>query len=430
MNFDSIHRLIEETQIFQMQQSTVKSRCEVAPPASSPQDVCSSFLPIHGVAPPHAHNTGVPSFTTNKWDICEELRLRELDEVKARAAQMEKTMRWWSDCTANWREKWSKVRAERNSAREEGRQLRLQLEMAMKELSALKKQQSPWPQKEVAEGSTTQDLELPSGSNVSYEHRDHFQHHSHMGESAREGLMRKQFPEEQNTPSKENCVDIYPPRIKEEIKSNLDCMDLCKNGGFRTHNQTPRLKQQAGHLPLLKEVTETPAVQVHLFEFQKILWKEREIRAALEKEIEQLESALSLWKWKYEELERSKVDICDQHENENEGTSGNVQEESKPQKSKDGVIHEQKKLQAENTLEWNTRELLETEKQKLEKENRKLKFQIKEMERLLERQHRSSTNLQHPDFKASQMELEEKRKPRDHYALPVPPSKMPGNCDD
>jgi len=32
---------------------------------------------------------------------------------------MEKTLRWWSDCTANWREKWTKVRSERNRARDE-----------------------------------------------------------------------------------------------------------------------------------------------------------------------------------------------------------------------------------------------------------------------------------------------------------------------
>lgn len=36
-------------------------------------------------------------------------RQRELEEARARASQMEKTMKWWSDCTANWREKWSKV---------------------------------------------------------------------------------------------------------------------------------------------------------------------------------------------------------------------------------------------------------------------------------------------------------------------------------
>jgi len=43
------------------------------------------------------------------WEAKDEMRQRELEEMRARAAQMEKTMRWWSDCTANWREKWSKV---------------------------------------------------------------------------------------------------------------------------------------------------------------------------------------------------------------------------------------------------------------------------------------------------------------------------------
>ena len=43
------------------------------------------------------------------WEAKEALRQRELEEARARAHQMEKTMRWWSDCTANWREKWSKV---------------------------------------------------------------------------------------------------------------------------------------------------------------------------------------------------------------------------------------------------------------------------------------------------------------------------------
>ncbi|XP_018431159.1 PREDICTED: coiled-coil domain-containing protein 102B, partial [Nanorana parkeri] len=73
-------------------------------------------------------------------ELREELRLRELEEARARAAQMEKTMRWWSDCTANWREKWSKVRAERNKSREEGVHLRARLEVLSKELSAMKRE--------------------------------------------------------------------------------------------------------------------------------------------------------------------------------------------------------------------------------------------------------------------------------------------------
>lgn len=51
----------------------------------------------------------VASATASDWDTRESMRQRELDEARARATQMEKTMRWWSDCTANWREKWSKV---------------------------------------------------------------------------------------------------------------------------------------------------------------------------------------------------------------------------------------------------------------------------------------------------------------------------------
>lgn len=53
----------------------------------------------------------IPSrgYVESDWEAKEALRQRELEEARARAAQMEKTMRWWSDCTANWREKWSKV---------------------------------------------------------------------------------------------------------------------------------------------------------------------------------------------------------------------------------------------------------------------------------------------------------------------------------
>lgn len=73
------------------------------------------------------------------WDDQDEIRLRELEEARARAAQMEKTMRWWSDCTANWREKWSKVRNERNKAREENRHFRSKLETLAKECALLKR---------------------------------------------------------------------------------------------------------------------------------------------------------------------------------------------------------------------------------------------------------------------------------------------------
>ncbi|XP_009191159.2 coiled-coil domain-containing protein 102B isoform X5 [Papio anubis] len=351
MNLDSIHRLIEETQIFQMQQSSIKSRGDMVTPASPPRDTC---FPLHGLQSHAADNFCAHSCNTNKWDICEELRLRELEEVKARAAQMEKTMRWWSDCTANWREKWSKVRAERNSAREEGRQLRIKLEMAMKELSTLKKKQSLPPQKEALEAKDTQDLKLPGFTEEACEHRDQFQVSSQMYESIRECLAKRKFSTKEDTNNKEEGVVIDSLKLSEEMKPNLDGVDLFNNGGSGNGEMKAGLRLKAINLPLENEVTEISALQVHLDEFQKILWKEREMRTALEKEIERLESALSLWKWKYEELKESKpehvkeFDIrLGQHNDEMEELSGNVKEESKSQNSKDRVICE---LRAEELL--------------------------------------------------------------------------------
>lgn len=93
----------------------------------SPDSLTHTPSPSGGTpssSPPLLLSPGLGCDGAGDWESREELRLRELEEARARAAQMEKTMRWWSDCTANWREKWSKVRAERNRARDEVRQLR------------------------------------------------------------------------------------------------------------------------------------------------------------------------------------------------------------------------------------------------------------------------------------------------------------------
>ncbi|KAI6181549.1 hypothetical protein M3Y98_00840900 [Aphelenchoides besseyi] len=55
--------------------------------------------------------------TFNEWEKCERKRLEMLNEARDRATQMEKTMKWWAECTALWRQKWSLVRNERDSAR-------------------------------------------------------------------------------------------------------------------------------------------------------------------------------------------------------------------------------------------------------------------------------------------------------------------------
>ena len=43
-------------------------------------------------------------------------------------------MRWWSECTANWRDKWSKVRAERNKFKDDIKRLTLKHEATLQDL--------------------------------------------------------------------------------------------------------------------------------------------------------------------------------------------------------------------------------------------------------------------------------------------------------
>ena len=47
-------------------------------------------------------------------------------------------MRWWSDCTASWREKWGKVRGERNKLKEEAKVLHVRNETLTKEFNKTK----------------------------------------------------------------------------------------------------------------------------------------------------------------------------------------------------------------------------------------------------------------------------------------------------
>jgi uncharacterized coiled-coil DUF342 family protein len=79
----------------------------------------------------------------------EQLQLNELREARIRAVQMEKTMRWWSDCTANWRDKWGQVKNERNKAREDIKILKQKLDDANQSIYELKRERN-----EFKEGNT------------------------------------------------------------------------------------------------------------------------------------------------------------------------------------------------------------------------------------------------------------------------------------
>uniref|UniRef100_K7F5U8 Coiled-coil domain-containing protein 102A n=1 Tax=Pelodiscus sinensis TaxID=13735 RepID=K7F5U8_PELSI len=204
----------------------------------------------------------------------------------------------------------------------------------------------------------------------------------------------------------------------EGIRFNVRLMDSFAPGICL---EKPKQRLESLVYPLENELIQVSALHLQLDESQKILQKEREMHFFLEKEVDKLHSDLSQWKWKYEEMRQSKMEslkqlniLHDLHQNEVERNFENIEDETGAQTNMDRKIHELRaaleRLQSENTSEWGKREILETEKQGLERENRRLKAQVKEIQELLDRRNKLTSSNLDSDFKRVETELLEKNK--------------------
>lgn len=386
-------------------------------PADSLPPTPSSGTPSPG--PPPALALPPPSalLADGDWESREELRLRELEEARARAAQMEKTMRWWSDCTANWREKWSKVRAERNRAREEVRQLRQRLDALTKELAGARRERHEAQGECEARGRELARLrgarvaaEQPRGDGPEPERE-----HEH--EPVRDvGCERP--PSSQELELMESLLQSRP----EEPEGCWGARSLGP-GGPRSSSG----RQERSRLPWEDAVSteddasKLTALRLRLDESQKVLLKEREDKLALSRNIEKLEGELSQWKIKYEELNKTKQEMLKQlsilketHQDELGRMSEDLEDELGARSSMDRKMAElrgeMERLQAENAAEWGRRERLETDRLGLERENKKLRAQVGDLEEALARRRRQSASALDCDLRASQAALFEKNK--------------------
>uniref|UniRef100_A0A3Q3ERB9 Coiled-coil domain-containing protein 102A n=1 Tax=Labrus bergylta TaxID=56723 RepID=A0A3Q3ERB9_9LABR len=369
-------------------------------PSSSPPLLLSPGLGSLGLGSLGAMCEGAGA----DWESREELRLRELEEARARATQMEKTMRWWSDCTANWREKWSKVRAERNRARDEVRQLRQRLDTVTKELTSVRRERQ----------------ELASEN-----------------ETLRQETLRLRAP---GSPEPEPVRDYIPvilpspPQELEALESALGSGDSPEawesrggvNSASSRSSSGPSRQERSRQLwedisTVEEDSSKLNALQLRLDESQKVLLKEREDKLALSKSIERLEADLSQWKLKYEELSKSKQEALKQlnllkeiHQDELGRISEDLEDELGARTSMDKKLAElraeMERLQVENAAEWGRRECLETEKLALERDNKKLRAQVEDLEEQMAKKRRQSASALDTDLKAIQTELFERNK--------------------
>ncbi|KAK5916056.1 hypothetical protein CesoFtcFv8_001593 [Champsocephalus esox] len=398
------------------------------------------------------------------WESREELRLRELEEARARAAQMEKTMRWWSDCTANWREKWSKVRAERNRARDEVRQLRQRLDALTKELSGVRRErqelasdnetlrqetlrlrgdQAPGalppsatspcssPAAHPPGASSPPSTPLSSPASPSQVHTD--------GQPDRVGEIPPGSPEP------EPVRDVDLDRQKTVLEKDLEVLEStlhscapdgdpqeCWESRGAVNPSTPRSSSALSRQERSRQLWEDlgtgdedsgklNALQLRLDESQKVLLKERDDKLALSKSIERLEADLTQWKLKFEELSKTKQETLKQlnllkemHQDELGRISEDLEDELGARTSMDKKLAElraeMERLQVENAAEWGRRERLETDKLALERDNKKLRAQAEDLQEQLAKKRRQAASALDTDMKAIQSELFERNK--------------------
>lgn len=376
----------------------------------------------------------VPSssrYVDSEWESKEALRQRELEEARARAAQMEKTMRWWSDCTANWREKWSKVRNERNAARDEAKALRSKLEIAVKDANTFKHE--------------SQDLELQNEQLKKEMEKIHMILLKHAGQFDQQIFtILESDPQLRATFGLDEQLEFYNNVDASDALGAQRDMLSCKNsheaaniatGGHSVlperdieeyvlqgavpkhavelYKESPNnsldksitkldntakkdgLEKQQSPLDMYNEESLTQqmsALQMKLEEATKTISVEREENNSLHRTVEKLKAEVRQLREQCEELSESKADAMRELSELKERFQLELSDEhiadlidnSSSGESMDRRLTELRteleKLQVENAAEWSKRERLETEKLSLERDNKLLRLKLYELQ--------------------------------------------------
>ncbi|XP_076248416.1 coiled-coil domain-containing protein 102A isoform X1 [Calliopsis andreniformis] len=404
-------------------------------------------------------DVSVPSssrYVDSEWETKEALRQRELEEARARAAQMEKTMKWWSDCTANWREKWSKVRNERNMAREEAKMLRAKLEIAVKDGNSYKHE--------------CQELELQNEQLKKEMEKIHMILLKHAGQFDQQIFtVLESDPQLKSTLGVEELLKFYNNVERSESlnsqKDLLTCKALDESGVcLAGHNMLPdrdieeyvlqgavpkhavELYKEGSINSLDKDIARLVAdsssiednvekhqslsqpcddesclqkiliLQHKLDEATKTISTEREEKNSLHRGMEKLKAEVIQLRKQCEELQENKaqamkhlLELKDRFHIELSDAQADLIDEASSREGMNRRLSELRaeleKLQAENAAEWGKRERLETEKISLERENKQLRNEIRDLQERIESRRSRPVSTTDSDTRQLQQEF-------------------------
>ncbi|KAK7115020.1 coiled-coil domain-containing protein 102A-like [Littorina saxatilis] len=361
------------------------------------------------------------------WNEREEMVSRELEEAKVRVAQMEKTMRWWSDCTANWRDKWNKARNERNKARDENRQLRARLDLAVKECTTLKRKLQDRVPADLDSGLSNDQASEDGGSK-----RDSVKTVSGKDSSSSSdisvssAIIKSEKEKQEKDGDEKDTDDLEAQSIDDYLSVGLEA-DLASSP-LSVSSKAGKLDVVAGSHDENANASgtelqspQTSHLQEQLEVAHKTIQTQTYEKDTLSRTITTLESELSSLRVKCDEIKQSRQDLIHQvgklredHQTELGRLTLDLDDENAKSASMDRRLtelrRELERLQAENAAEWQKRERLESEKQTLERENRKLRSQVNDLEEQLQRKHQLAAASVDSDLRTLQFDLAEKNK--------------------
>lgn len=318
-----------------------------------------------------------PSHQTDAYQL-----RNEIVELRNQSMQMEKTLQWWSDCTASWRDKWAKVKSERNKAREELKRQKGNEAELVRELMVLRQQR-----------------QLLIQENKNLKHQVDYRRGG--GDAALTGSM-----------SDHETSSNGSKRSKESMSTSSGAEKQKKDSGGAVVIPAPsRLDEDemAGRMA---------ALQLKVEESGKTIQAERDAKVNLNKRIEELEQELSTLKQKHDEIKTAKQEtlkqmtrIQESHRAEivrlNESVEEEMENRSQLEKKVQDLREEVERLQGENTSEWGRRERTETEKLQLERDNKRLKSINDELKAAMGRKCKAVVEDRDNELKQAHAQLQE-----------------------
>ncbi|XP_066592141.1 coiled-coil domain-containing protein 102A-like isoform X3 [Prorops nasuta] len=380
------------------------------------------------------HDVGGSSssrYMDSEWETKEALRQRELEEARARAAQMEKTMRWWSDCTANWREKWSKVRNERNMAREEAKVLRAKLEIAMKDANSFKHEAQ-----EVEHQNEQLKKEMEKIHMILLKHAGQFDQQliSVLQSDPQlknaldvEELLAaynniqevEQASSQKDSISPRNVVES-PRTANSHVLPDRDIEEYVLQGAVPKH--AVELYKENSNNTLNRD--KISMLQSALEEALKSASAEKEEKHSLHRGMEKMKAKIVQLQEQCEQVQASRaeamkellelLELKDRFRVELSAAQADLIDEASNREGMDRRLSELRaeleRLQAENAAEWGKRERLESEKLSLERENKQLRNELNDLQERVEARRIRPISSADTDLRQLQQELADRSK--------------------